>query len=60
MLLEEVYAGAPTVKPGRLSVAVRECTDRPPAPRPEVLAETAAGSYARGLAPSSALVTVVS
>ncbi|GCD46530.1 phosphoribosyltransferase family protein [Streptomyces paromomycinus] len=39
MLLEEVYAGAPTVKSGRHITTVNEFTDQSPALRPEVLAE---------------------
>ncbi|WP_223734574.1 hypothetical protein [Streptomyces purpurogeneiscleroticus] len=39
MLLEEVYAGAPTVKSGRHPATVNEFTDQSPALRPEALAE---------------------
>ncbi|CAM5385104.1 MULTISPECIES: phosphoribosyltransferase family protein [Streptomyces] len=39
MLLEDVYAGAPTVKSGRHITTVNEFTDQSPALRPEVLAE---------------------
>ncbi|MER7398624.1 phosphoribosyltransferase family protein [Streptomyces sp. NPDC000151] len=48
MLLEEVYAGAPTVKSGRHLTTVNEFTDQSPALRPEVLAEAAGRMLALG------------